>query len=162
MTRVDVGAGLEHSLWYKDAILYQLHVKAFADSNNDGIGDFAGLTEHLDYLHDLGVTVLWLTPILDNPNDAADDYHGYAAVDEYNTDEHFGAIFDMRALVTAAIAQGMRVYYDFVPNHVSAKHVWLQHLPQAEHDALRSSFLDQSAPAPLPWNRYPRISSSPN
>jgi maltose alpha-D-glucosyltransferase/alpha-amylase len=54
-------------LWYKDAIIYQLHVKAFADSNNDGIGDFAGLTEKLDYLQDLGVTTLWLLPFYPSP-----------------------------------------------------------------------------------------------
>src|SRR5262249_60753175 len=61
-------------LWYKDAILYQLHVKAFADSDGDGIGDFAGLTEKLDYLHDLGVTTLWLLPFYPSPGrDDGDD-----------------------------------------------------------------------------------------
>jgi maltose alpha-D-glucosyltransferase/alpha-amylase len=58
-------------LWFKDAIIYQLHVKAFADSNNDGIGDFAGLTEKLDYLGDLGVTALWLLPFYPSPGSAA-------------------------------------------------------------------------------------------
>src|SRR5437588_963841 len=93
-------------------------------------GDLKGVQQHLDYLHDLGVTVLWLTPVVDNPNDAPDDYHGYASVDEYNTDEHLGTVSDLGALATAARAQGMRGYYDFVPNHVSAKHVWLQQPPQ--------------------------------
>ncbi len=58
---------ISDELWYKDAIIYQLHVKAFADSNNDGIGDFAGLTEKLDYLQDLGVTALWLLPFYPSP-----------------------------------------------------------------------------------------------
>ena len=62
MSNVGLDAGAADQLWYKDAIIYQLHVKAFADCNDDGIGDFAGLTERLDYLQDLGVTALWLLP----------------------------------------------------------------------------------------------------
>ncbi len=71
-------------LWFKDAIVYQLHVKAFADSNNDGIGDFAGLTERLDYLQDLGVTALWLLPFFPSP--ARDDGYDIANYRDINPD----------------------------------------------------------------------------
>jgi maltose alpha-D-glucosyltransferase / alpha-amylase len=67
LPQIDVQPKVENDLWYKDAIIYQLHVKAFADSNGDGIGDFAGLTEKLDYLQDLGVTTLWLLPFYPSP-----------------------------------------------------------------------------------------------
>src|SRR5947209_6323217 len=79
-------------LWYKDAIIYQLHVKAFADSNNDGIGDFAGLTEKLDYLEDLGITALWLLPFYPSPG--RDD--GYDISDYRTINADFGTMADFR------------------------------------------------------------------
>ena len=81
-------------LWYKDAIIYQLHVKAFADSNNDGIGDFAGLTEKLDYLQDLGVTALWLLPFYPSPGrDDGYDIADYGAINpDFGTHEGFPAL----------------------------------------------------------------------
>src|SRR6185437_684508 len=82
-------------LWYKDAIIYQLHVKAFADSNNDGIGDFAGLTEKLDYLQDLGVTTLWLLPFFPSPG--RDD--GYDIADYGDINRDFGTMKDFRRFI---------------------------------------------------------------
>src|SRR6201999_2398495 len=82
-------------LWYKDAIIYQLHVKAFADSNNDGIGDFAGLTEKLDYLQDLGVTTLWLLPFFPSPG--RDD--GYDIADYGAVNPDFGTMKDFRRFI---------------------------------------------------------------
>src|SRR5690349_21996060 len=79
-------------LWYKDAIVYQLHVKAFADSNNDGIGDFEGLTQKLDYLQDLGVTTLWLLPFYPSPG--RDD--GYDIADYRQVNPDFGTLADCR------------------------------------------------------------------
>jgi maltose alpha-D-glucosyltransferase / alpha-amylase len=122
MTRVDVGAGLEHSLWYKDAILYQLHVKAFADSNNDGIGDFAGLTEHLDYLHDLGITTLWLLPFYPSPG--RDD--GYDIADYRRINPDFGTMKDFRRFMAEAKARGLRVIIELVINHTSDQHPWFK------------------------------------
>ena len=81
----------EDELWYKDAIIYQLHVKAFADSNNDGIGDFAGLTEKLGYLQDLGVTALWLLPFYPSPG--RDD--GYDIADYGAINPDFGTMKDL-------------------------------------------------------------------
>ena len=84
-------------LWYKDAIIYQLHVKAFADSNNDGIGDFAGLTEKLDYLQELGVTALWLMPFYPSPG--RDD--GYDIGDYGSIHPDFGTMKDFEGFVDA-------------------------------------------------------------
>ena len=85
-------------LWYKDAIIYQLHVKAFADSNNDGIGDFAGLTEKLGYLQELGVTALWLLPFYPSPG--RDD--GYDIADYGDINPDFGTMKDFRRFIVEA------------------------------------------------------------
>ena len=92
-------------LWYKDAIIYQLHVKAFADSNNDGIGDFAGLTEKLGYLQELGVTALWLLPFYPSPG--RDD--GYDIADYGAINPDFGTMKDFRRFIAEAKARLDRV-----------------------------------------------------
>ena len=92
-------------LWFKDAIIYQLHVKAFADSNNDGIGDFAGLTEKLDYLEDLGVTALWLLPFYPSPG--RDD--GYDISDYRTINPDFGTMTDFRRFMQGAKRRKLRV-----------------------------------------------------
>jgi neopullulanase len=90
-------------------------------------GDLRGIREHLPYLKDLGVTTLWLTPIL--KNGAAQDYHGYGAVDLYAVDPHLGAIPDYQSLVAEAHKQGMKILFDLVPNHVGPKHPWVAEPP---------------------------------
>ena len=90
-------------------------------------GDLRGIRNHLDYLKDLGVTALWLTPIL--KNGAAQDYHGYGAVDLYTVDPHLGAIQDYQQLVTDAHKQGMKIVFDFVANHVGPGHPWVSDPP---------------------------------
>ena len=90
-------------------------------------GDLRGIREHLPYLKELGVTTLWLTPIL--KNGAAQDYHGYGAVDLYAVDPHLGTIGDYQQLVAEAHKQGMKVFFDFVPNHVGPKHPWVAEPP---------------------------------
>jgi maltose alpha-D-glucosyltransferase/alpha-amylase len=109
-------------LWYKDAILYQLHVKAFADSNNDGIGDFAGLTERLDYLQDLGVTALWLLPFYPSPG--RDD--GYDIADYRRINPDFGSLKDFRRFMAEAHRRGLRVITELVINHTSDEHPWFK------------------------------------
>ncbi len=108
--------------WYKSAIIYQLHVKAFADSNNDGIGDFAGLTERLDYLQDLGVTALWLLPFYPSPG--RDD--GYDIADYGRINPEFGAMKDFRRFMHEARRRGLRVITELVINHTSDQHPWFQ------------------------------------
>ena len=97
-------------LWYKDAIIYQLHVKAFADSNNDGIGDFAGLTEKLGYLQDLGVTTLWLLPFYPSPG--RDD--GYDIADYGDINPDFGTMKDFKRFIQEAKKRGLRVITELV------------------------------------------------
>jgi len=113
----------EHDeLWYKDAIIYQLHVKAFADSNGDGIGDFAGLTERLDYLHELGVTALWLLPFYPSPG--RDD--GYDISDYRRINPDFGTMKDFRRFIVEAKRRGLRVITELVVNHTSDQHPWFK------------------------------------
>jgi glycosidase len=95
-------------------------------------GDFRGIRDHLDYLRDLGVTAIWLTPIVDNDNSSAQDYHGYGAVDEYAVEEHFGTQKDLQDLVAAAHAKGIKVIFDFVPNHIGPKHPWVAAPPEPD------------------------------
>ena len=109
-------------LWYKDAIIYQLHVKAFADSNNDGIGDFAGLTEKLDYLQDLGVTALWLLPFYPSPG--RDD--GYDIADYGAINPDFGTMKDFQRFIVEAKRRGLRVITELVINHTSDQHDWFK------------------------------------
>ena len=112
----------ENPLWYKDAIIYQAHVRAFRDSNADGIGDFPGLIEKLDYLQDLGVTAIWILPFYPSP--LRDD--GYDIADYTDINPIYGTIRDARAFVRAAHARGLRVITELVFNHTSDQHEWFQ------------------------------------
>jgi maltose alpha-D-glucosyltransferase/alpha-amylase len=122
-------------LWFKDAIIYQLHVKAFADSNNDGIGDFAGLTERLDYLRDLGVTTLWLLPFYPSPG--RDD--GYDISDYGDINPDFGTMRDFRRFMIEAKRRDLRVITELVINHTSDQHPWFK---RAKRSAPYSSARD--------------------
>ncbi|HXE73669.1 MAG TPA: maltose alpha-D-glucosyltransferase [Candidatus Nitrosotenuis sp.] len=108
------------SLWYKDAIIYELHVRAFYDSNDDGIGDFCGLTQKLDYLQDLGVTCLWLLPFFPSP--LRDD--GYDVSDYTNVHPQYGTLDDFRHFLDQAHNRNMRVLIELVLNHTSDQHPW--------------------------------------
>ena len=109
-------------LWFKDAIIYQLHVKAFADSNGDGIGDFNGLTGKLDYLQDLGVTALWLLPFYPSPG--RDD--GYDISDYRRINPDFGTMQDFRRFMQEAKRRNLKVITELVINHTSDQHPWFQ------------------------------------
>ena len=108
--------------WYKDAIIYELHVRAFADSNGDGIGDFAGLIEKLDYLADLGVTALWLLPFYPSPLRDG----GYDISDYWGVHPNYGTLDDFKRFLDAAHMRGMRVITELVINHTSSDHAWFQ------------------------------------
>src|SRR5439155_792196 len=114
-------------LWYKDAIIYQLHVKAFFDGNNDGVGDFEGLSRKLDYLQDLGVTALWLLPFYPSP--LRDD--GYDIADYKNIHPAYGRMADLKALVREAHRRGLRIITELVINHTSDQHPWFQRARRA-------------------------------
>jgi maltose alpha-D-glucosyltransferase/alpha-amylase len=118
-------------LWYKDAIIYQLHVKAFADSNHDGIGDFAGLTEKLDYLSELGVTALWLLPFYPSPG--RDD--GYDIADYGAINPDFGTMKDFRRFIVEAKRRGLRVITELVINHTSDQHDWFKRARRSDKNS---------------------------
>jgi maltose alpha-D-glucosyltransferase/alpha-amylase len=108
--------------WYKDALIYELHVRAFADSNSDGIGDFPGLLGKLDYLADLGVNALWLLPFYPSPLRDG----GYDISDYMGVHPSYGSLEDFKAFLDAAHARGMRVITELVINHTSSDHAWFQ------------------------------------
>src|SRR5215472_3616683 len=109
-------------LWYKDAIIYQLHVKAFFDADDDGIGDFQGLCRKLDYLRDLGVTALWLLPFYPSP--LRDD--GYDIADYKIVNSSYGRMADFRTFVREAHRRNLRVITELIINHTSDQHPWFQ------------------------------------
>ncbi|MCA1786434.1 MAG: maltose alpha-D-glucosyltransferase, partial [Desulfobacteraceae bacterium] len=109
-------------LWYKDAVIYQLHIKTFYDSNGDGIGDFKGLTEKLGYLQELGVTALWLLPFYPSP--LKDD--GYDIADFKAINPAYGTLADFKAFMRAARKRHMKVITELVINHTSDQHPWFQ------------------------------------
>jgi maltose alpha-D-glucosyltransferase/alpha-amylase len=118
-------------LWYKDAIIYELHVRAFADSNADGIGDFQGLISKLDYLQELGVTCLWLLPFFPSP--LRDD--GYDIADYNSVNPSYGTIDDFKQFLNEAHARNMQVMIELVINHTSDQHPWFQRARLAPKDS---------------------------
>ncbi len=118
-------------LWYKDAIIYEIHVRAFADSNADGIGDFQGLISKLDYLQELGVTCLWLLPFFPSP--LRDD--GYDISDYTNVNPSYGSIADFQQFLDEAHARNMQVMIELVINHTSDQHPWFQRARRAPKDS---------------------------
>ncbi len=113
--------------WYRDAVIYELHVRTFADSNGDGIGDFSGLTARLDYLQDLGVTALWLLPFYPSPR--RDE--GYDIADYCNVHADYGTLRDFRRFVDESHRRGLRVITEIVLNHTSDQHSWFERARRA-------------------------------
>jgi maltose alpha-D-glucosyltransferase/alpha-amylase len=128
--------GTHDALWYKDAIVYQLHVKAFRDANRDGIGDFAGLTEKLDYLRDLGVTAVMLMPFYPSP--LRDD--GYDVADYREVHPSYGTLQEFRRFVREAHRRGLRVITELVMNHSSDLHPWFQRARRAPRGSPEREF----------------------
>ncbi|HET7570296.1 MAG TPA: maltose alpha-D-glucosyltransferase [Gammaproteobacteria bacterium] len=130
------GITRDDPLWYKDAVIYQLHVKAFFDSNNDGVGDFAGLAAKLDYLQDLGVTAIWLLPFYPSP--LKDD--GYDIADYRQINPSYGHLRDFRQLVRECHRRGLRVITELVVNHTSDQHPWFQRARRAKPGSAYHNF----------------------
>ncbi|HZO16899.1 MAG TPA: maltose alpha-D-glucosyltransferase [Polyangiaceae bacterium] len=114
-------------LWYKDAIIYELHVRAFSDSSGDGIGDFNGLVDKLEYLHDLGITAIWLLPFYPSP--LRDD--GYDIADYGSIHPSYGTMTDFKRFLREAHRRGLRVITELVINHTSNEHPWFQRARRA-------------------------------
>ena len=123
-------------LWYKDACIYQLHVKSFCDSNGDGIGDFPGLLSKLEYIADLGANAIWLLPFYPSP--LLDD--GYDISEYRNVHPDYGTLADFRQFVRAAHARGIRVITELVINHTSDQHPWFQRARQAKPGSSHRNF----------------------
>ena len=113
---------MKNDLWYKDAVFYEISVRAFKDSNGDGNGDLHGLTQKLDYLQNLGVDCIWIMPIYPSP--LKDD--GYDIADYYSVDKAFGSLDDLKELIHAAHERDIRIVMDLVLNHTSDEHPWFQ------------------------------------
>lgn len=122
--------------WYKHAVIYQLHIRSFFDGNGDGIGDFNGLTQKLDYLQDLGVTALWMLPFYPSPLRDG----GYDIADYTGVNPEYGTMRDFRRLVEEAHARGLRVITEVVINHTSDAHPWFQRARQAARDSPERDF----------------------
>ncbi|MGE5138355.1 MAG: maltose alpha-D-glucosyltransferase [Rudaea sp.] len=124
-------------LWYKDAVFYEVYLRAFADGNGDGIGDFLGLTGKLDYIQSLGVDCIWLMPFYPSP--LVDD--GYDIADFFGVHPDYGTVDDMRAMLAAAHERGIRVIADLVMNHTSDQHPWFRDSRAGRSAPLRDYYL---------------------
>jgi len=125
------------TLWYKDAIIYQLHVRTFCDSNGDGIGDFPGLIQKLDYLQELGVNAIWLLPFFPSP--LRDD--GYDISDYTAVHPNYGRLEDFQAFLAAAHDRGMRIIIELVLNHTSDQHSWFRESRSSRDNAKRDWYV---------------------
>ena len=123
-------------LWFKDAIIYEVPIRAFADSNDDGIGDFRGLTEKLDYLKDLGITAIWVLPFFPSP--LRDD--GYDIADYTSINPIYGNLEDFQDLLDAAHQRGIRVIIELIINHTSDQHPWFQRARRAPKGSKERDF----------------------
>ena len=131
--------------WQADAVIYHIWVRAFADGvYGDGIGDLPGIQGRLDYLQSLGVNTLWLSPIFECGY-KGENMHGYDTTDYYAVNDRFGTRADLKALIDAVHGRGMRILFDFVPNHTSTKHAWFTNA------ATRDSWYVWNAAQPAGW-----------
>jgi maltose alpha-D-glucosyltransferase / alpha-amylase len=125
------------ALWYKDAIIYQVHVRTFHDSNGDGIGDFQGLEQKLDYLQELGINAIWLMPFFPSP--LRDD--GYDIADYTTVHPSYGTLEDFRKLLQSAHERGIRVIIEMVLNHTSDQHPWFQEARSSQNNPRRDWYV---------------------
>lgn len=134
------------TFWYKNAIVYSLDVETFMDANGDGIGDFRGLTQRLDYLAGLGITCLWLLPFYPTPNRD----NGYDVMNYYDVDPRLGTLGDFVEFVYQARERGIRVIVDLVINHTSNQHPWFQAARQDKNSKYRAYYVWSDHPQPDP------------
>lgn len=130
---------MHNKTWWKEAIVYQIYPRSFKDSNGDGIGDLPGIIEKLDYIKSLGVTVIWLCPIYQSPNDD----NGYDISDYYQIMEEFGTMVDFDTLLAGVHDRGMKLIMDIVPNHTSDEHKWFKESKKSEDNPYRDYYIWQ-------------------
>jgi len=143
-------ADAEGHQWWQHAVFYEIYPRSFADSNNDGIGDLKGIASKLDYLHDLGVDAIWITPCFPSPQV---DF-GYDVSDYENIDAMYGTLADFDALVSEARKRGIHIILDFVVNHTSDQHKWFQDSKSSRTSAYRDWYIwrDGKGPGEPPNN----------
>ncbi len=130
-------SAFEKKFWWKEAVAYQIYPRSFKDSNSDGIGDIGGIIMKLDYLHDLGVNLIWLCPIYDSPNDD----NGYDIRDYYRIMEEFGTMEDFDLLLKLAHEKGIRLIMDLVINHTSDEHPWFLEAQKSKDSPFRDYYI---------------------
>ena len=144
----------EKRAWWKEAVIYQIYPRSFADSNGDGIGDLNGITEHLPYLKELGIDVIWLCPVYSSPNDD----NGYDISDYRNIMADFGTMADFDRMLAAAHGLGIRIVMDLVVNHSSDEHPWFVESRSSRDNPYRDYYIwrDPKADgsAPNNWESY--------
>ena len=136
--------------WWRNAVFYQVYVRSFCDSNDDGVGDLPGVASRLDYLRSLGVDGVWLTPFYPSPQKD----HGYDVADYYGIEPQYGTLEDFDELVAQAHRRGMKVLIDIVPNHTSDRHPWFQAAlssPDDPHRALYHFAVGKDSAPPNNW-----------
>jgi len=129
--------------WWRGAVFYEIYVRSFADSNDDGIGDLPGIISRLDYLKRLGVDAVWLTPFYPSPQKD----HGYDVADYYDVNPEYGTLLDFDRLTQRAHELGLKVLVDLVPNHTSDQHAWFQAALSSPDDPHRAFYHFAAAPA---------------
>lgn len=128
---------METAYWWKKSVVYEIYVKSFQDSDGDGIGDIGGIIQRLDYLHELGADVLWLTPIYDSPGDD----NGYDISDYRSIMETFGTMQEFEELLRQAHEKGMRIVMDLVVNHTSDEHAWFAESRKSRDNPYRNYYI---------------------
>lgn len=137
--------------WWKEVVAYQIYPRSFKDSNGDGIGDLGGIIEKLDYLKDLGINLLWISPVYDSPNDD----NGYDIRDYYKIMDEFGTMNDFDQLLEEAHKRGIRLIMDLVINHTSDEHVWFQEAKKSEDNPYRNYyFWRKGKEVPNNWESF--------
>ena len=142
--------------WWRDAVVYQVYVRSFADGNDDGTGDIGGLRSRLDYLQELGVDALWINPWYESPLRDG----GYDVADYRKIDPRFGTVEEVEALISEAHERGIRIIADLVPNHTSSDHVWFEEAlasPQGSASRDRYHFLDGAEDGAAPPNNWTAV-----
>ena len=128
--------------WIKKSVVYQIYPLSFNDSNDDGIGDINGITQKLQYLKDLGVDVIWLSPVYQSPMDD----NGYDISDYYKINPMFGTMSDLKYLIKKTHELGMKLIMDLVINHTSDEHVWFKESRKSKDNPYRDYYIWQDSP----------------
>ena len=128
---------MERTRWYKDAVIYQIYPRSFCDSNGDGIGDIKGIISKLDYLKELGITAVWLSPCYKSPNDD----NGYDISDYRDIMDDFGTLEDWQEMVDEMHKRGIKLIMDLVVNHTSDEHFWFQEAKKGKDNPYRDYYI---------------------